>query len=163
MVLKYALRDIRTMAELFAAEEREAAGEVAGAEHLLLAALDLEEGSARSSLAALNLTPTDLRTALESTHAEALASVGIVTRTEFEPEETAPPSRKRPYPTTATSQACFRRAVALAKDQRDPLRGAHIVLAVSELQHGTAARLLTRLGIDRSRLQQAARDALADS
>ena len=163
MVLKYGIQDLRTMAELFAAEEREAAGEVAGAEHLLLAALDLKENSARTCLAALSFTPSNFRTALESTHAEALTAMGITTRAPIQPEVMTPASKNRPYPTTATSQACFRRAVALAKEQHAPLKGAHIVFAVSELEHGTAARMLAKLGIDRAQLQQAALAALAES
>jgi hypothetical protein len=35
------------------------------------------------------------------------------------------------------------------------LRGAHVVAAICDLEHGTAARALAALGVDRDRLREA--------
>lgn len=59
MAIKNALADIRTMKALFTAAENEATAlgdEQPGAEHLFLAALTLDDASARSALATLGVT-----------------------------------------------------------------------------------------------------------
>ena len=44
----------------------------------------------------------------------------------------------------------------------DGLLGAHVVAAVAEIPHGTAARALATLGIDRAELAAAARAEVQD-
>jgi hypothetical protein len=56
----------------------------------------------------------------------------------------------------------FRRAVELSgtpKPRR--LLGAHVVVAVAEMQHGSAARALRDMGVEREHLAAAARQELS--
>jgi ClpA/ClpB-like protein len=48
-----------------------------GAEHLLLAALELPDGTARRAFERVGADPNALRQAIEEQHAEALCAVGI--------------------------------------------------------------------------------------
>ncbi|TFD76276.1 hypothetical protein [Cryobacterium fucosi] len=67
---------------------------------------------------------------------------------------------KGPFQTSGSAQLVFQRALALSKlDRPRMLRSAHVVHAVAELEQGTSSRVLGRLGIDRTRLQAAAREA----
>ena len=78
------VRDARTIKQLLEGAEAEAtrAGEPQpGAEHLLLAALDLPDGSARRAFAAAGADPDALRDAIAAqrhgTAARALAALGV--------------------------------------------------------------------------------------
>lgn len=163
MGIRQAIADIRIMNELFTTAEQEAADlgdEVPGAEHLLLAVLALPDDSARRAFATFEVTAADVRSAIAQTHTQALRSVGV-DAAEPEPVEV---DRSGPYRSTGALQEVFQRAVALSKDgggRGHTLRSAHVVWAVSEVEHGTVSRALGRLGIDRIDLHQAARQAIA--
>ncbi len=145
-----ALRDIRTIKVLLTEAEQQALslGDSApGAEHLVLAALMLEEDSARELL---GVDATQFREALVAMHAAALETVGVSTS-----EDGLRPAPAKPgiYRSEVSAQEVFQRARVLAKqDRRSGLRGSHIVRAAAEREHGTIARVLVRLGIDREAL-----------
>ncbi len=150
-----AVRDLRTVRTLLTGAEAEArrSGEPApGPEHLLLAAAALPDGTAAAALARVGLDPDRLRGAVEAAHADALASVGVVAAT-GEPALRGPATG--PMRSTPQAQQVFRAAVAAAKAARSPLRGAHVVAAVCDLERGTAARVLETLGVDRTALRGA--------
>ncbi|MGY1652876.1 Clp protease N-terminal domain-containing protein [Geodermatophilus sp. SYSU D01119] len=158
MGLLTAVRDVRTIQQLLTTAEAEArAGgeETPGAEHLLLAATALPDGSAARALARVGVAPERLRAAVEEAHAGALAAVGI----EAGPTPAAPALQASPsgaFRSTPQAQQVFQDAVALAKAGRGGLTGAHVVVAATRLEHGTAARALAALGVDRDRLREAA-------
>ncbi len=80
MGLKSPVRDIRTINRLLGGAEAEARrkGEsLPGAEHLLLAALALPEGSARRAFERVGADPDRLADAIAAQHADALAAIGI--------------------------------------------------------------------------------------
>jgi hypothetical protein len=53
----------------------------------------------------------------------------------------------------------FQRAVTLSETPKPRrLLGAHVVLAICEMEHGSAARALREMGIERLRLAQGARE-----
>ena len=136
---------------------RELGDETPGPEHLLLAALGLEDGSARDALAAHGVTADGLREAIGRSHADAL---GLAQTPDARPVTT----RGAVFQSTGTLQQAFRRAAELSK--KDPssdrrFRGAHVVIAVAELEHGTSARVLDLLGVARDDLVASARRALA--
>lgn len=145
-----AIRDIRTIKVLLTEAERQALAlgdAVPGAEHLVLAALMLEDDSAR---ALLGVDAPRFRDALVEMHAAALGAVGVSTA-----EEGLSPAPARPgvYRSDVSAQEVFQRARVLAKqDRRGGLTGAHIVRAAAEREHGTVPRVLAALGIDREAL-----------
>jgi ATP-dependent Clp protease ATP-binding subunit ClpA len=165
MAIRNALADIRTMKALFTAAENEATAlgdEQPGAEHLFLAALTLDDASARSALATLGVTADQVRSAIVRVHATALDAIGVDAGTDgvLRPSGTRPLTG--PYRTTGSAQDLFQRARRLsAADKPAMLRAGHIAIAATEAEHGTVARLLELLDIDRERLAAAARAAVA--
>lgn len=161
MGIRNAFGNLRIMNELFTSAEREAqllGDEEPGPEHLLLAALGLPDGSARRAFAKFGVSPDDVRHAITATHADALRTMGI---------DTVPPAvparePKGAYRSTGSARDAFQRAAALCKlDRPSKLDSAYLVIAVADPDHGTSARVLRQLGIDRAALQDAAREALA--
>ena len=72
--------DIRFMQSLFPAAEALAAAQgekEPGAEHLSLASLDFQEGSARRVFGRVGADPDQFRAAVEAQHAASLRSIGI--------------------------------------------------------------------------------------
>ena len=160
MGITTAVRDLRTVRALLTGAEAEARrdGErTPGPEHLLLAATALPDGTAAAALARVGVDAAALRTAVEAAHAAALASVGVGTDAGTDAGEPALRGPATgPMRSTPQAQQVFREAVAAAKAARSPLRGAHVVAAVCDLEHGTATRALSALGVDRDRLRGAA-------
>jgi ATP-dependent Clp protease ATP-binding subunit ClpA len=158
------LDEYRTIRRLLEDAERLAreAGEAGpGAEHLLLAAVGLPDGTARRAFERVGIDPADLPSAIESQHADALRAVGIVAATLAEPAAPAPPARGL-FRSAPSAQAVFRRAVELSRGPKPRrLLGAHVVIAVAEMEHGSAPRALARLGVERVQLAAAAREELA--
>jgi ATP-dependent Clp protease ATP-binding subunit ClpA len=164
MAIRNALADIRTMKALFtgAASEATALGdEQPGAEHLFLAALTLDDASARSGLATLGVTADQVRSTIVRVHGIALGAIGVATDGVVAPQGAARPLTG-PYRSTGSAQDLFQRARRLsAADKPAMLRAGHIVMAAAEAEHGTLARVLELLDIDRARLAGAARAAMA--
>ena len=52
-------------------------------------------------------------------------------------------------------------AVALAKGDKAPLNSGYLLLAITEADHGTVARSLEHLGVDRTSLRDHTRSLLA--
>src|SRR5918998_924166 len=80
MKLRNPVRDVRTIKLLLEGAESEAraAGEAQpGAEHLLLAAIELPDGTARAAFAAAGADADALRPAIAAVHAGALRAVGV--------------------------------------------------------------------------------------
>ena len=151
-----AVRDMRTIKRLLTAAEDEARSggeETPGPEHLLLAATALPDGAAVRALGRVGVDPLRLRTAIEQAHERALAAVGIEVDGAGAGLQSAPAGAFR---STPQAQQVFQEAVALSKSARSALTGAHVVAAATRLEHGTAARALAALGVDRDRLREAA-------
>ncbi|MEW6583045.1 MAG: Clp protease N-terminal domain-containing protein [Actinomycetota bacterium] len=165
MKLGNPVREVRTVSRLLTGAEREARSmgdTMAGAEHLLLSALAMPDGSARRAFERVGADPDAFRPAIAAQHAEALMAVGIEPPDDdapgTAPEEDLPPPRGA-FRTTGQAQAAFREAVALAKSVRPSrLVGAHVVVGVAGQEHGTAARALRHMGVDREALAAAARE-----
>lgn len=163
--LRRPIGDVRTIAALLEGAEREAHGAGAGvpdAEHLLLSALDLPDGTARRAFIAAGADPDDLRGAIAAQHSDALATIGIA-----QPEhlagtdvEMTTPSH-RAFRATPACQQAFQHAGTLARSGTHPLCGAHVVAAVAAIEHGTVARVLQAMGVDRAALARAAQEALS--
>ena len=167
MRLPNPVREIRTINRLLTGAEAEAnkAGEtMPGAEHLLLSALALPDGSARRAFERLGADPDELRSAIASQYADALRAIGIEPVSDDALNAAAGAgvtSGKSVFRSTASAQTVFRAAVDLAKTERPSrLVGAHVVAAVARMEHGTAARALRVMRIDRHALAAAAAQEL---
>lgn len=151
MGIRTAVSDVSFMTSLFTAAERvahELGDPVMGAEHLVIAALDLD----RSDLGSLPLDAPRFRDAVVAVHAEALGSLGLA--------GTSTPIDDHPRGVlhgTASAQAVFQDARKRARDRRAPLRAVDIVAAAARLEYGTTARAIDRLGIRRADLEALAR------
>lgn len=157
-----ALRDMRTIKQLLSDAERlarELGDERPAAEHLLLAAMDLPDGTARRILGRFGVDGDGLRGAITAQHASALTAAGI-DRGEAdrlsEPRPLPPADGPSVYRSAPSAQEVFQAAAALARSSNERLAGAHVVAAVAGMEHGTAARVLGTLGIDRQALAAAA-------
>lgn len=159
-------RDVRTINALLTGAEAEArrTGEaLPGAEHLLSSALALPDGSARRAFERVGADPDALRPAIAGQHAEALRAVGIEPVSDDAldaagAELTTPGTG--PFRATASGRRAFQAAGDLARSTSSPLAGAHVVIAVTRMEHGTGPRALGHMGIDRGALAAAARDEL---
>jgi ATP-dependent Clp protease ATP-binding subunit ClpA len=151
--------DVRLISELLTTAEQEAraAGdEQPGAEHLLLAATITGDDTARVALARWDASPDRIRAAIVAVHEHALAGLGLdpASAAPVAPLDAAPP---RAYRSDANAQAVFTRAGALARSSRPRgLRTAHVLLALTESEAGTARRVLRELEIEPEELAAAA-------
>lgn len=158
------LSDIRVINALSLEAERLArvAGqEQPGAEHYLLAALALEEGSARRALLRIDADPARVRGAIAAQHRRALFRAGIAAPAEGEEAlQTAPPKL---FDAAASGKALVQALPALRRAHGNgPLRGAHVLLAVADMPHSTAGRSLVLMGVDLDRLAAAAERELQE-
>ena len=64
------------------------------------------------------------------------------------------------YGAGPSAREAFRTAGDLARSAKQCLAGAHVVAAVAGMEHGTLARVLTRLGVDSQALADAANDEI---
>jgi ATP-dependent Clp protease ATP-binding subunit ClpA len=159
MTIRHAVSDVRTMKRLFTEAEAEArrdGQDAFAAEHLLLAALSVEP-SARAALARTGHEPDELRAALARQHAAALAAVGVDAGAVLTDDAPAGDAPSGAMTSTATGRSVFQRAREHAGTDKRAITGAHVVLAASELDHGTVPRTLAELGVDRAALADAAR------
>jgi ATP-dependent Clp protease ATP-binding subunit ClpA len=157
-----ALDDMRTIKQLLTEAERIARelGEAEpSAEHLLLSAAGLPDATAERSLAAVGVDVAGLRAALVAEQADGLVSAGIA-RDDAErlavPEPLGDAGRPLLYGAGPSARDLFRAAADRARSARQRLAGAHVVVAAADLERGTLARALDRLGVDRARLREAA-------
>lgn len=149
--------DLRIMGRLLPDAERlalEMGEEKPGAEHLILAALELGDGSARTAFARVGADPDGFRAAIEEQHAAALRAVGA------EPVDVGGiplvGKRRGPLKATASAQGLFQEVVKRVRKQKSQLYGAWFLLVAAESEHGTPARVFRHMGVDRGALASAA-------
>ena len=157
-----ALRDMRTIRQLLTDAERiarEMGDEQPAAEHLLLAAMDLPDGTASGIFDRFGVDRDALRAAVDFVHADALATVGIGVAGgdgAMTGRPLPPVDRASVYRSSASAQETFQAAGARARAAKERLGGIHVLAAIAAMEHGTPARMLERLGIDRAALAAAA-------
>ncbi len=139
-----------------------------GAEHFVLAALDLPDSTARSALSTLGITSDEFRLAIEQQYRSALAGIGLSIdgQAEFAADGAAVPAGQGPYRSQASAQrlmAVLTSEVMKAEQARDgaaPLLGAHVLLAASDASRGVCARAFESLQATPAQVAAAARQAL---
>jgi ATP-dependent Clp protease ATP-binding subunit ClpA len=161
------LDDMRTIKQLLTDAEaiaREMGEEEPGAEHLLLSAIGLPEGSAGRVLGSVGIDADRIRTALRDEQADALVSAGVPRETaEAMADPTPLGAAGTPilYGAGPSGREVFQEASKLARSSKQRLAGAHVVAAIAGLERGTMPRVLDRLGVGRQQLADAARAELA--
>ncbi len=157
--LKQRLQDMRTIARLCSEADQAALREgsrAPGAEHFLLAALALPDGSARRAFARISASPDGLVAAIAAQYGDALRSVGAGGLQLDAP--VALGELPRLHQAQASGQSVLRRlAVERKTGAARPLVGADVVAVIAAMQHGVAARALRALGADTQALAEAAR------
>lgn len=155
--MRRARADLATMNALFPQAERIAHADgidQPGAEHLLLAALDLDDGVATAALQSFDVDAAALGAAIVEQHDEALRSVGVIADDNALAAALPDHDEARgPYRARGSLSLAFQRAIALAKQDRAALNSGYLLLAIVEAERGTVARALEHLGIDRTLLR----------
>lgn len=143
------------MKRLFAVAEHKADrdGEPApGPEHLLLAAVDLDDGVAREVLGK------------EGVAVDALADAVARARDGRQAEDTDETIRHAGvFIMTEPAQEAFQAAGRYSRSDKVPLNSGHVLAGVTTLDRGAAVSALRSLGVDRSALHAAARDAAREA
>lgn len=161
------LADMRTIKQLLTDAERiarEMGEDEPAAEHLLLSALGLPDGSAGRVLGRHGVDAETLRTALRDEQADALVTAGVPRQTAeavADPTPLGPAGAPLLYASRPSAREVFQEAGRLARSSKERLAGAHVVAAVAGLERGTMARVLDRLGVDREQLGVTARAELS--
>ena len=156
--LKHRFLSMRTLSQLCTQAEvhARASGQAApGAEHFLLAAIDLPDGSARRAFESIGADPAAVRSAIEQQYRNVLQGLGLGNAAL--PQAAAlEPHAPGLYRAQPSGQELVQALARTRKDQGGPLLGAHVVLAVAAMSQGVAARTLRAMGIDAARLAAAA-------
>jgi ATP-dependent Clp protease ATP-binding subunit ClpA len=161
------LDDMRTIKQVLTDAERisrEMGQEEPAAEHLLLSAMSLPEGSASRALVRLGVDADRIRAALRDEQADALVAAGMPRERAEELADPRPLGRGAAptvYRARPSGREVFQDAGTLARSSKQRLAGAHVVAAVARLERGTMPRVLERLGVNREQLAEAARAELA--
>jgi len=161
--LKLRLQDMKTIKALITGADEQAnllGEEEPGAEHFLLSALNLPDGSAKRVFKRLDTDPSKFLGAIEKQYKIALDSIGVspdTTAVKPEPIESG-----KLFPNSKPSgQEVMKSLYSLKKNDKDkPILGAHVVTVVANMKHGVAARALKAMGIERDSLAKAALDEL---
>ena len=159
---KQHLQDMRTIKSLCeGAEEqaRRAGQEQPGAEHYVLSALALDDGSARRVFERLGKDPAAYRAALAGEHVAALRKLGIDAGGVGKPQ----PAAGKPaalFDSQPSGQTLMQALPELAKRSPAPLCGAHVLLAAAGMQHSLAARALRFMDVEPQALARAAEEEL---
>ncbi len=164
--LKQRFSDMGTIKLLCEAAELEANADhqgAPGAEHFVLAALQLPDGSAQRVFAKLEITGDDFRNALRELHRSALASAGV-DGAQISASESSVPPLPRPsgiYNAAPSGEAVVKGLAALRKrGVHGPLAGVHVLEVTSAVQHGMTAKAFQLLGHGRPSVMAAIRSEM---
>ena len=132
--------------------------DAAGAEHLILASLEFQEGSARRVFERVGADPDRFRDAVVAQYAAALRSIGIDEDAAAIDEQLPSPDERSfgSYHSAPSARQVFPDVERLVKRDKSKLSGAYILLVASQIEHGTTARAFAIMGIDRNELAAAA-------
>ena len=165
--LRHRLRDVGTLKTLCEAAEqhaRRAGQDQPGAEHFVLAALDLPEGSARRAFGRLHADAGSFAAAIEAQHRDALAAVGLAPAAWPEPPAGATGAPAAGLYRAQPSGQALLQALARQRERAGdiPLIGAHVLAAAAEPAQGITARTLRAMGVDAAALRAAAAREVAE-
>ena len=165
--VKQRLRDVGTINALCSGAEKFANAEgqkEPGAEHLVLSALELPDGTARKAFKRVHADPDSFRAAIARQYEDALQNIGIALPPEAAIADEASPVAAGAglYKAQASADTLMQTLARdiMAKehkaDSATPLLGAHVILAATTAQYGVAIRAFQAMGIDPTKLTEAA-------
>lgn len=161
--LKLRIRDIKTISKLITGADEQAhlnGEEEPGAEHFLLSALLLPDGTARRVFERIGTDPEQFQFAIKQQYSDALSAIGIDTKMMNDEPEPVTPNRML-HNAKPSGQALMKELYALKSHDKDkPLLGAHVVEVVAQMKQGVAARSLKAMGVDHELMVSAAREEL---
>jgi len=152
--LKQNFRDMGTIKALCEAAERIANAEqqkAPSAEHFVLAALELPDGSAARVFRKLGVSAEIFQEALRELHRAALSAAGVSKEQILGSERSVPPLPQSGdiYRAAPSGQAVLKGLVALRKrGVTGPLIGVHVLEVVAAMQNGPTAWAFNLLGRD---------------
>lgn len=156
--LRQRMADTRTIAALCEAAERHANADGQtdpGAEHFMLAALDLPDGTASSAFRRLGADPRQFRDAVAQQYGDALETIGL--KAVLPPAEPVPPGTGL-YQAKASAQALVKQLSEWPRaSSKERLSGAHVIAVAASGKQGVAVRALRTIGVDLEALGKAAR------
>jgi len=161
--MKLRFRDIRTIGKLIPGADEEAhmmGEEEPGAEHFLLSALKLPDGTAQKVFERVGASPEQFKVAIKKQYSDALNAIGIDTNImEYDPEPIT--TSRVLHNAQPSGQAVMKALYALKSHDKDrPLLGAHVVDIVARMEHGVAARAFKAMGLDQNIILSVVKDEL---
>ena len=125
-----------------------------GAEHFLLAAFDLPDGTARRALQRVGAAPEQFEAAIAEQYSNALSAIGLTIDLDLEPE--APGPAGGAYQAAPSGAEIMQKLAAHRPVGGPPLVGADVVAVVATLPRGVSARALRAMDVDLEALRLAA-------
>jgi len=164
--IKLRIQDMKTITKLISGADEQAnilGEEEPGAEHFVLSALNLNDGTAKRVFEKIGKTPDTFLDAIKKQYHDALSSVGInhdSIDTDPEPIEST-----KKFPNSKPSgQAVMKLLHTLKQADKDrPILGAHILRVVANMEYGVVARAFKTMGIERHQLAEAAEKEIENS
>ncbi len=131
-----------------------------GAEHLLLSALELPDGTAQRIFERIGINPEQFQMALKTQYNDALNAIGIDSKMMTDAPEPVIFSRVL-HDSQPSGKMVMKALYALKSHDKDrPLLGAHVVEVVARMKHGVAARAFKIMGIDQNVILSAVKEEL---
>jgi ATP-dependent Clp protease ATP-binding subunit ClpA len=164
--IKARLTDMKTISALCLHAEKHALEDQQsepGAEHFLLSAFDLPDGTAQRVFDQIGAHQTAIKPAIKQQYAEALRSIGLVADATWadRTDATVHPAKPQFYNASASGQQVLQ-GLAANRQEHAPLLGAHIISVIADMRHGVAARALRAMGIDPDLLKSTAEQIAAN-
>jgi ATP-dependent Clp protease ATP-binding subunit ClpA len=163
--IKTKIQDMRTISRLCLGAEKyanSAGEEKPGAEHFMLSALDLPDGTARKVFERLKLDQNEIDQAIEKQHIDALNKIGIDAKS-IKIDSVKNESIKRNtilYDSQPSAQLLMQKLFQNNKNRNVPLVGAHVLEVIASMEYGIAARTLKAMGVEQFALQKVVEDEL---
>lgn len=159
--IRQRLDDMKTIKNLCQGAERYALADqqnAPAAEHFLLSAIDLPDGSARRAFERIDANPARLPDAIAQQYRAALRFAGVADAAAGSAFDAPSPlaQTRRLYEAAPSGEDLMQ---ALARERAEdgaPLLGAHVVAVVAAMRQGVAPRSLAAMGVDAAALRAAA-------
>ena len=164
--IRLRIKDVSTISALCQGAEQHALDngeDKPGAEHFLLAALDLPDGTAKSVFAEFHVDSEAINAAIYKQYNDALTEVGInVDSVKLNESETKLKQRQHIlYQGKPSVQTLMQELAALRRQDKDmPLLGAHVLQVLASREVDTVARTLKTLNISKQDMLKVATEEL---